>query len=178
MFSGSKMDDDKGKDLIEKLVSIRRVAKVVKGGKNFSFSALVVVGDGNGRVGYATGKAREVPEAIRKATSKAQKSMIKVALRQGRTLHHPAVCKKGAARVVILPALTGKGLIAGGAMRAAFEAVGIKDVAGKSLGSRNPHSLLRATMAALQSVSSPRRIAQKRRRSVAAILGKEQNSDG
>lgn len=166
------MEDDKNKDFIEKLVSIRRVAKVVKGGKNFSFSALVVVGDGNGKVGYATGKAREVPEAIRKATNKAQNSMVKIALRKGRTLHHKVACKVGAGRVVILPAAPGTGLIAGGAMRAVLEVVGVQDVVGKAIGSRTPHSLLRATMVALRSVSSPRQIAQKRGRTVASILGK------
>jgi len=166
------MEESKGKELIEKLVSVRRVAKVVKGGKNFSFSALVVVGDGSGKVGYATGKAREVPEAIRKATSKAQNAMVKVALREGRTLHHQAVCKVGAGRVVLLPAAPGTGLIVGGAMRAVLEAVGVQDVVGKAIGSRTPHSLLRATMVALSSIASPRQIAQKRRRPVSFILGK------
>lgn len=174
MFSGVKMEQEKGKELIEKLVSVRRVAKVVKGGKNFSFSALVVVGDGNGKVGYAMGKAREVPEAIRKATNKAQNSMVRIALRQGRTLHHQIACKVGAGRVVILPAAPGTGLIAGGAMRAALEAAGVQDVVGKAIGSRTPHSLLRATMVALQSISSPRQVAQRRRKTVAALLGKKE----
>ncbi|MCY4414151.1 MAG: 30S ribosomal protein S5 [Alphaproteobacteria bacterium] len=166
------MAEESGKELIEKLVSVRRVAKVVKGGKNFSFSALMVVGDGQGNVGYATGKAREVPEAIKKATRKAQDAMVHLALREGRTLHHPVKFKLGAGRVVILPANPGTGLIAGGAMRAVLEAAGVQDVVGKAVGSRTPHSLLRATIAALQTILSPRQMAQKRRKSVSFILGK------
>ncbi len=165
--------EDSGKELIEKLVSVRRVAKVVKGGKNFSFSALVVVGDGQGSVGYATGKAREVPEAIKKATRKAQRDMIRLHLKEGRTIHHSIMHKKGAGKVIMLPAPKGTGLIAGGAMRAVLEALGVADVVCKAVGSRRAHTLVRATFDALSCISSPRQIAQKRRKPVVFVLGRK-----
>lgn len=149
-------------DLIEKLVSVNRVAKVVKGGKRFGFSALVVVGDGRGRVGYGTGKAKEVPDAVRKATEKARKAMIKIPLKEGRTLHHDVKGGFGAGNVVLRTAVPGTGIIAGGAMRAIFEALGMHDVVSKSVGTSNPHNMVRATFEALRSVSSPRAVAARR----------------
>lgn len=149
-------------DLIEKLVVIKRTAKVVKGGSRFNFSAIVLVGNGSGMIGYGLGKAKEVPESIRKATEKARKSMIKIALRDGRTLHHEIIGKYGAGAVVLKPAAEGTGIIAGGSMRPVFEAVGIRDILAKSTGSSNPHNLVKATFKALQSIRSPEEIAAKR----------------
>src|SRR5499427_6406889 len=137
-------------ELIEKLVGINRVAKVVKGGKRFGFAAIVVVGDGKGRVGHGSGKAREVPEAIRKATEQARRSMIRVPLREGRTLHHDIISGYGAGRVIVRAAKAGTGIIAGGPMRAIFEALGVHDVVAKSLGSPNPHNMIKATFVALR----------------------------
>ena len=134
---------------IEKLVAINRVAKVVKGGKRFSFSALVVVGDGKGRVGFAMGKAREVADAVKKAFEKAKKCMVRIPLREGRTLHHDVSGRFGAGRVVLRSAVSGTGIIAGGAMRAVFESAGVQNVLAKSKGSSNPHNLVKATIAAL-----------------------------
>src|ERR687895_1501200 len=145
-------DDRQESEFTEKLVSINRVAKVVKGGRRFGFSALVVAGDGKGRVGYGSGKAREVPEAIRKATEQAKRGMIRVPLRQGRTLHHDIQGHFGAGRVVLRAAPAGTGIIAGGPMRAVFEALGIGDVVAKSLGTANPHNMIKATFTALTSV--------------------------
>src|SRR5215475_13038008 len=136
-------------ELVEKLVSINRVAKVVKGGRRFGFAAIVVVGDGKGRAGYGTGKAREVPEAIRKATDQARRSMIRVPLREGRTLHHDIVGHYGAGEVVLRAASQGTGIIAGGPMRAIFEALGVQDVVAKSVGTSNPHNMIKATFHAL-----------------------------
>ncbi len=157
-------------EIVEKLVNVGRVAKVVKGGRRFSFTALVVVGDGKGRVGFATGKAREVPDAVRKATEKAKKSMIRVPLREGRTLHHDITARAGAASVIMRPAPVGTGIIAGGAMRAVFEALGLSDVVSKSLGSNNRSNLVRATLNALQAIQSPREIALKRSKKVGEII--------
>ena len=148
-------------EFIEKLVNIRRVVKVVKGGRIFGFSALVVVGDGNGKVGYGTGKAREVPLAIQKAMDKAKRSMKPVPLING-TLHYPITSSVGAAKVYMQPAADGTGIIAGGAMRAVFECVGIRNILAKSYGSRNPINLVRATINALDSMRSPRRVAKRR----------------
>jgi small subunit ribosomal protein S5 len=159
-------------ELTEKLVAINRVAKVVKGGRRFGFAALVVVGDQKGRVGHGAGKAREVPEAIRKATDQAKRSMIRVPLREGRTLHHDIQGRFGAGRVVLRAASPGTGIIAGGPMRAIFEAVGLKDVIGKSVGTSNPHNMVKATFMALTDVSSPRAVAQRRGKKVGDILGK------
>jgi small subunit ribosomal protein S5 len=160
-------------EFAEKLVSINRVAKVVKGGRRFGFAALVVVGDRKGRVGYGSGKAREVPEAIRKATEQARKSMIRVPLREGRTLHHDIADSYGAGRVIVRAAKPGTGIIAGGPMRAIFEALGVQDVVAKSVGSSNPHNMIKATFAALGHVTSPRAVAARRGKRVAEILGRE-----
>jgi small subunit ribosomal protein S5 len=157
---------------IEKLVAINRVAKVVKGGKRFSFSALVVIGDGKGRVGYASGKAREVADAVKKASEKAKKLMIRVPMREGRSLHHDAVGRFGAGKVVLRSAVAGTGIIAGGAMRAVFEALGIQDVVSKCLGSANPYNMVKATFDALQSTVSPRYIANKRGKKIGEITSR------
>ncbi|MBD23327.1 MAG: 30S ribosomal protein S5 [Alphaproteobacteria bacterium] len=149
-------------ELLEKLVSINRVAKVVKGGRRFSFAALVVVGDGNGMVGHGKGKAKEVPEAIKKATDEAKNRMIRVPLRQGRTLHHDIKGRYDAGRVYLRSAPSGTGVIAGGPMRAVFEALGIQDIVAKSVGTSNPHNMVRATFEALKSASSPKIIAMRR----------------
>ncbi|HJQ55847.1 MAG TPA: 30S ribosomal protein S5 [Vineibacter sp.] len=164
--------DREENELVDRLVDINRVSKTVKGGKRFGFAAIVVVGDQRGRVGYGTGKAREVPEAIRKATESAKRGMIRVALREGRTLHHDAVGHFGAGRVVLRAAPAGTGIIAGGAMRAVFETVGLKDVVAKSMGTSNPHNMIKATFEALGSVQSPRTVAARRGKKVADILGR------
>lgn len=157
--------------LVDKLVTINRVAKVVKGGRRFAFAALVVVGDQKGRVGYGAGKAREVPEAIRKATERAKKTMIRVPMKEGRTLHHDITGQFGAGHVVIRSAVAGTGIIAGGPLRAVFETLGIGDVVAKSLGSRNPHNVVKATFAALSGVTSPRLVASRRGKKVADLFG-------
>jgi len=163
-------------ELIEKLVGINRVAKVVKGGKRFGFAAIVVVGDGKGRVGHGSGKAREVPEAIRKATEHAKKTMIRVPLREGRTLHHDADGHFGAGRVVIRAAEAGTGIIAGGPVRAIFEALGVHDVVAKSVGTSNPHNMIKAAFDALQHSNSPRSVAARRSKKVSDILGKRSDA--
>jgi len=168
---GGRGDDD-GEELIEKLVHINRVAKVVKGGKRFGFAALVVVGDGKGRVGFGKGKAREVPEAINKATAAAKKNMIRVALKEGRTLHHDGTGHFGAGRVVVRSAPAGTGIIAGGPMRAVFEALGVADVVTKSVGTSNPYNMIRATFDGLNNQSSPKSVAQRRGKKVADLLGR------
>lgn len=157
---------------IEKLVAINRVAKVVKGGKRFSFAALVVVGDGKGRVGFASGKAKEVTDAVKKATERAKKSMIRVPMREGRSLHHDVFGKFGAGKVVLRTAPAGTGIIAGGAMRSVFEALGIQDVVSKCIGSANPCNMVRATFDALMSTVSPRYIASKRGKKVGEITSR------
>jgi small subunit ribosomal protein S5 len=164
--------DGEDSDLIDKLVGINRVAKVVKGGRRFGFAALVIVGDGRGRVGHGHGKAREVPEAIRKATEAAKKSMIRVPLREGRTLHHDIKGHYGAGKVVMRAAEPGTGIIAGGPMRAIFEALGVQDVVAKSVGTSNPHNMIKATFEALGRCASPRMVAQRRGRKVSDILGR------
>jgi len=155
--------------LLEKLVAVRRVAKVVKGGRQFGFSALTVVGDGNGRVGFGNGKAREVPVAIQKAMEQARKSMVTVPL-NGTTLQYPIVATHGAAKVFMQPASEGTGIIAGGAMRAVFEVLGVQDVLAKCIGSTNPVNVVRATIYGLAAMQSPERIAAKRGLSVEEIL--------
>jgi small subunit ribosomal protein S5 len=165
-----------GDELIDKLVTINRVAKVVKGGRRFAFAALVVVGDQKGRVGYGAGKAREVPEAIRKATDRAKRGMIRVPMKEGRTLHHDVVGNYGAGHVVLRSAAAGTGIIAGGPMRAVFETLGIGDVVAKSLGSRNPHNMVKATFDALQRVASPRSVASRRGKKVSDLLGKRETA--
>jgi small subunit ribosomal protein S5 len=159
-------------DVVEKLVHINRVAATVKGGRRFSFAALMVVGDGKGRVGFGHGKAREVPEAIRKATEEAKKTMIRVPLRESRTLHHDGAGRHGAGKVILRAAPPGTGVIAGGPMRAVLETLGIHDVVGKSTGSSNPYNMVRATMDALKGQSSPRQIANKRGKKVGDIIGR------
>ena len=163
---------DGGDELIDKLVTINRVAKVVKGGRRFAFAALVVVGDQKGRVGYGAGKAREVPEAIRKATERAKRAMIRVPMKEGRTLHHYVFGHYGAGKVVLRSASAGTGIIAGGPMRAVFETLGIGDVVAKSLGSRNPHNMVKATFAALTQCASPRSVASRRGKKVSDLLGR------
>ncbi len=169
---GGQSRDREDSEFAEKLVSINRVAKVVKGGRRFGFAALVVVGDRKGRVGYGSGKAREVPEAIRKATEQARKSMIRVPLREGRTLHHDIADGYGAGKVIVRAAKPGTGIIAGGPMRAIFEALGVQDIVAKSVGSSNPHNMIKATFAALGHVTSPRAVAARRGKKVAEILGR------
>jgi len=164
--------DREESDIVDKLVHINRVAKVVKGGRRFAFAALVVVGDSKGRVGYGSGKAREVPEAIRKATEQAKRNMIRVALREGRTLHHDARGHFGAGRVVLRSAPAGTGIIAGGPMRAVFETMGVQDVVAKCIGTSNPHNMIKATFDALVNVVSPRAVAAKRGKKVGDIVGR------
>ena len=164
--------NDDGDELVDKLVHINRVAKVVKGGRRFSFAALVVVGDGKGRVGYGTGKAREVPEAIRKATDQATRQMIRVPLREGRTLHHDINGRFGAGKVILRSAPPGTGIIAGGPMRAVFETMGVHDVVCKSNGTQNPHNMVKATFEALKNLQSPRAVAARRGLKVGDIVAR------
>ena len=153
-------------------MTINRVAKVVKGGRRFSFAALVVVGDQKGRVGFGHGKAREVPEAIRKATEQAKRAMVRVPLREGRTLHHDIIGHYGAGRVVLRAAVPGTGIIAGGPIRAIFEALGVADVVAKSVGTSNPHNMIKAAFDALNRSNSPRSVAARRGKKVSEIIGK------
>src|ERR1700674_5823793 len=161
--------DREDSEFVDKLVHINRVAKVVKGGRRFGFAALVVVGDQKGRVGFGHGKAREVPEAIRKATETAKRSMIRVSLREGRTLHHDVLGRHGAGKVFLRAAPPGTGIIAGGPMRAVFETLGIQDVVAKSLGSSNPYNVVRATFDALKHQDSPRSVAARRNIKVSTL---------
>ncbi len=163
-------EEDDG--IIEKLVHINRVSKTVKGGKRFGFAALVVVGDGSGRVGFGHGKAREVPEAISKATAAARKKMIRVPLKEGRTLHHDGNGRFGAGKVTIRTAPPGTGIIAGGPMRAVFESLGVADVVTKSVGTSNPYNMIRATFDALTNQTSPKSVAQRRGKKIADLLGR------
>jgi small subunit ribosomal protein S5 len=172
---GQSREESEVKD---KLVSINRVAKVVKGGRRFSFAALVVVGDGRGRVGFGSGKAREVPEAIRKATESAKNNMVHVPLRDGRTLHHDVLGRYGAGRVVVRAAPAGTGIIAGGPMRAVFETMGVQDVVAKSIGTSNPHNMIKATFEALSNCFSPRSIAAKRGKKVSDIIARRRVMPG
>lgn len=159
-------------EFADRLVAINRVSKTVKGGKRFGFAALVVVGDQKGRVGFGKGKAKEVPEAIRKATEAAKKAMIRVPLRDGRTLHHDGLGHFGAGRVTVRTAPAGTGIIAGGPMRAIFESLGVADVVTKSVGTSNPYNMIRATFEALKEQTSPRSVAQRRGKKVADLLGR------
>ena len=163
-------DREERDEFVDKLVAINRVAKVVKGGKNFGFAALVVVGDQKGRVGFGKGKAREVPEAIRKAAQEAKRNLVRIPLREGRTLHHDGQGRWGAGKVVLRAAPPGTGIIAGGPMRAIFETLGIQDIVAKSIGSSNPYNMVRATVDALKNQTSPRSIASKRGKKVSDIL--------
>jgi small subunit ribosomal protein S5 len=168
-----KKNNKEDQELVDKLVGINRVAKVVKGGRRFGFAALVVVGDQRGKVGFGTGKAKEVPEAIKKATDDAKKNMVKVPMKEGRTLHHDMKGHSGAGRVVLRSAPSGTGIIAGGPMRAVFETLGVQDVVAKSIGTSNPHNMIKATFDAFNSMNSPRNIASKRGKKVAEIFGKK-----
>ena len=174
--NADRREREKEDDLVDKLVYINRVAKVVKGGRRFAFAALVVVGDNKGRVGFGSGKAREVPEAIRKATEQAKRTLIRVPLREGRTLHHDVKGKFGAGRVVLRSAPPGTGIIAGGPMRAVFETMGVQDVVAKSQGSNNPYNMVKATFEALKLLNSPRMIAAKRGKKVADIVGRREDA--
>ncbi len=170
---GPRRDREETPEFADRLVAINRVSKTVKGGKRFGFAALVVVGDQKGRVGFGKGKAKEVPEAIRKATEQAKRQMIRVPLREGRTLHHDTAGRHGAGKVVMRTAPQGTGIIAGGPMRAVFEMLGVQDVVAKSIGSQNPYNMIRATIDGLKSESSPRMVAQRRGKKVADILKRD-----
>ncbi|MEI4260183.1 30S ribosomal protein S5 [Roseovarius sp. D0-M9] len=167
---GRRNQREEAPEFADRLVAINRVSKTVKGGKRFGFAALVVVGDQKGRVGFGKGKAKEVPEAIRKATEAAKRGMIRVPLREGRTLHHDMEGRHGAGKIVMRTAPQGTGIIAGGPMRAVFEMLGIQDVVAKSNGSQNPYNMIRATMNGLTKESSPRMVAQRRGKKVADIM--------
>jgi small subunit ribosomal protein S5 len=173
-----RRDDREDSEFVDKLVHINRVAKVVKGGRRFGFAALVVVGDQKGRVGFGHGKAREVPEAIRKATDSAKRALIRVPLREGRTLHHDVNGRWGAGKVLMRAAPAGTGIIAGGPMRAVFETLGVHDVVTKSLGSSNPYNLVRATFEALKDQQSPRTVASRRGLKVSQIQARRRDQDG
>ena len=178
---GDRDRNDRGErgegELVDKLVNINRVAKVVKGGRRFGFAALVVVGDQKGRVGFGSGKAREVPEAIRKATEHAKRHLVRIPMREGRTLHHDVFGHHGAGRVQLRAAPAGTGIIAGGPMRAVFETLGLKDVVAKSLGTSNPHNMIKATFAALQDLAAPRSVAARRGKKVGDILGRKDQAE-
>ncbi len=169
--------EERDSEFVDRLVHINRVAKVVKGGRRFGFAALVVVGDQKGRVGYGHGKAREVPEAIRKATESAKRALIRVPLREGRTLHHDVNGRHGAGRVVLRAAPAGTGIIAGGPMRAIFETLGMHDVVAKSQGSSNPYNMIRATFDALQREDSPRSVAARRNLKVSTLQARRQGGE-
>src|SRR5213083_272048 len=164
--------EERDSEFVDKLVHINRVAKVVKGGRRFGFAALVVVGDQKGRVGFGHGKAREVPEAIRKATEAAKRGLIRVPLRDGRTLHHDVKGRFGAGKVTLRAAPAGTGIIAGGPMRAVFETLGVKDIVAKSVGTSNPHNMIKATFQALEQLNSPRMVATRRGKKVGDLLGR------
>ncbi len=169
--------EERDNEFVDRLVHINRVAKVVKGGRRFGFAALVVVGDQKGRVGFGHGKAREVPEAIRKATEAAKRGLVRVPLREGRTLHHDVAGRHGAGKVILRAAPAGTGIIAGGPMRAVFEAVGMQDVVSKSLGSSNPYNLVRATFDALKAEDSPRSVAARRGIKVSALQSRRRDAE-
>ena len=169
------MIDNENKEFSERLVTINRVAKVVKGGRRFGFAAIMIVGDNKGRVGYGTGKAKEVPEAVRKATEDAKTKMVRVHLKDNRTLHHDVVGRFGAGKVILRSASPGTGIIAGGPMRALFESLGIKDVVAKSTGTSNPHNMLKATFDAFKKSESPKSIASKRSKKVSEIINSKQD---
>ncbi len=169
--------EERDSEFVDRLVHINRVAKVVKGGRRFGFAALVVVGDQKGRVGMGHGKAREVPEAIRKANEAAKRELLRVPLREGRTLHHDTKGRWGAGKVVLRAAPAGTGIIAGGPMRAVFEALGVQDVVAKSIGSSNPYNMVRATMDALSQMVSPRQVASKRGKKISEIISRRTGGD-
>ena len=169
------MIENENKEFSERLVTINRVAKVVKGGRRFGFAAIMIVGDNKGRVGYGTGKAKEVPEAVRKATEDAKTKMVRVHLKDNRTLHHDVVGRFGAGKVILRSASPGTGIIAGGPMRALFESLGIKDVVAKSTGTSNPHNMLKATFDAFKKSESPKSIASKRSIKVSEVISSKQD---
>ena len=169
--------EERDSEFTDKLVHINRVAKVVKGGRRFGFAALVVVGDQRGRVGFGHGKAREVPEAIRKATESAKRTLIRVPLREGRTLHHDVTGRHGAGRVLLRAAEPGTGIIAGGRMRAVFETLGVQDIVAKSMGTSNPYNMVRATFDALKREDSPRSVAARRGIKVSALQSRRRDAD-
>ena len=174
---GGRDREERDSEFVDKLVHINRVAKVVKGGKRFGFAALVVIGDQKGRVGFGHGKAREVPEAIRKATESAKRNLTRVALRDGRTLHHDIAGRHGAGRVYLRAAPAGTGIIAGGPMRAVFETLGIQDVVAKSIGSSNPYNMIRATFDALKHQDSPRSVVNRRNIKVSTLQARRIGGD-
>ena len=169
------LDNNINKEFIEKLISVRRVSKVVKGGRRFGFAAIMIVGDNKGRVGIGTGKAKEVPEAVRKATENAKNKMIRVHLKENRTIHHDTVGRFGAGKVILRSASPGTGIIAGGPMRALFESLGIKDVVAKSTGTSNPHNMLKATLNAFKMSESPKSVAAKRSKKINEITNSKKN---
>lgn len=169
------MIDNENKEFSEHLVTINRVAKVVKGGRRFGFAAIMIVGDNKGRVGYGTGKAKEVPEAVRKATENAKNKMVRVPLKDNRTIHHDIVGRFGAGKVILRSAAPGTGIIAGGPMRALFESLGIKDVVAKSTGTSNPHNMLKATFDAFKRSESPKSVAAKRSKNISEVVGMKQD---
>ena len=171
------MIDNENKDFSEHLVTINRVAKVVKGGRRFGFAAIMIVGDNKGRVGYGTGKAKEVPEAVRKASENAKTKMVRVNLKENRTLHHDIVGRFGAGKVILRSAAPGTGIIAGGPMRALFESLGIKDIVAKSTGTSNPHNMLKATFDAFYKSESPKSIAAKRSKKISEIIKSKQENN-
>ena len=172
-----RRERDETPEFADRLVAINRVSKTVKGGKRFGFAALVVVGDQRGRVGFGKGKAKEVPEAIRKATEQAKRSMIRVALKDSRTLHHDMEGRHGAGKVVMRTAVAGTGIIAGGPMRAVFESLGVADVVTKSVGTSNPYNMIRATFEALGEQTSPKAVAQRRGKKVSDLIKRGGSSD-
>ena len=169
------MFDNENKEFSVRLVTINRVAKVVKGGRRFGFAAIMIVGDNKGRVGYGTGKAKEVPEAVRKATEDAKTKMVRVHLKDNRTLHHDVVGRFGAGKVILRSASPGTGIIAGGPMRALFESLGIKDVVAKSTGTSNPHNMLKATFDAFKQSESPKSVAAKRSKKISEVVSVKQD---
>ena len=170
------MFENENKEFSEHLVTINRVAKVVKGGRRFGFAAIMIVGDTKGKVGYGTGKAKEVPEAVRKATEEAKTNMIRVHLKENRTLHHDIVGKFGAGKVILRSAAPGTGIIAGGPMRALFESLGIKDVVAKSTGSSNPHNMIKATFDAFKKSESPKSVSSKRSKKISEVISSKASS--
>ena len=168
--------DNAQSDIVESLVSIRRVSKVTKGGRTFGFSALVITGDEKGRVGYGSGSGLEVMDAKRKATEAAKKNMVRVPLREGRTLHHDVVGRFGAGKVNLRSAPAGTGIIAGGPLRAVFECLGVHDVVAKSIGTANPHNMVKACFDAFTKISSPRSVADRRSKKVGDIVGRREGA--
>lgn len=173
-YGQNQRREEGGEELVDKLVAVNRVSKTVKGGKRFGFAAFIVVGDGKGRVGYGMGKAKEVPEAMRKATEEAKRNMVRIPLREGRTIHHDIEGRYGAGHVALRSAPPGTGIIAGGPMRAVFEAVGMHDVVAKSIGTSNPYNMVKATMDALRKLNAPKNVAAKRGKKINEIVARRE----